>query len=610
MRYISGKQGMRRILFIGMLADAALECLLLTRQMDTEDSDPILLHGRVRDFLQNIQKLFIDQHCINTGMTKRMITEIKKQRMWFDKSSPSYIGSGEGIDPEGLAECLRHMAAWVSLSAKVVTAEFPNFETAQSFRVLASSDAGDSACDLESLDEDFGRLAHVFNLDEAVLKAQFQGIIGIARSIQRETRGSARDAWCSAIARVSGRCAKNYPSDVLAVLLHRYCVWKISSSGVEQNFSVRKLIASKNRVNLSAQRELDELQIRTFAEGNFVSVSDVITKAQNIWKPLFGRTRDSKVRLRGYTLKKAGEGALSVEEVLRKRKAEVLVLPSPNAPMDVSSLAQRAQDQSGDVWSESHQKEADRQKVQRNLRLVESAAQGVVHYEPGSILHAAVGAFRNLATSRRPQRVKEAAKTSALLHDHQVCWLQKAVHNASSSMSQGELVALVPKLHFRLVDEVAAADICIVDSLDSPGKGVLWSMVLRGGSIVQPTNVRSAVIAVAGGSVPRPGPCLSFIAARQIRRTFWLSRGFLRENAAAATRIINVTKGYWRRVNTAREWLQMVAVHPTSPMMYLGFLTSAEKAVVNKKSALTEAEALNFLLRPDRSQCSSGLKSK
>lgn len=47
--------------------------------------------------------------------------------------------------------------------------------------------------------------------------------------------------------------------------------------------------------------------------------------------------------------------------------------------------------------------------------------------------------------------------------------------------------------------------------------------------------------------------------------------------------IIAVTAGYWTRVGTAVEWLNLVQAHPRSQMTYLGFLTSAEKAAVNKK---------------------------
>ena len=602
LRFISGQRGMRHLLLIGMLADASLECLLLTRQMDAEDTDPAMLQGRVREFLNTIQKLFIEQHCVNTGMTKRMISEIKKQHMWFDHKVPTYIGRSEGIDPEGLAECLKRMAAWVSLSARVINAEFPSFEAAQAFRVLSWSASGDSVGDLDSLHEDFERLAHTFQLDEAVLKAEYQGLIGLARAIQRETRGSTRDAWCSAIKKVQGRLAKSYPCKVLSALLHRYMVWSISSSGVEQNFSVRKLIATPRRKRLSEQRELDELQVRTFVEGNPVSVGDVLLKAQSIWKPVFGGARLSKLRLRGYTkAKPAGETAMSMGEALRKRQAEVSALPSP-APMDASALARRAQADSGDVWGASHQKEARRQQTQRNLRLVESAAQGVVRFAPESNLHAAVIALRSAADSRRDHRDREAAKTASLLRDHHVTWLHKAVHNGSS-MSLQEIAGYVPKLHFRLVDDVANADICIVETMDSPGSAVLWGMLLKGGSIVQATYLRN----LAGGGAPRPGPCLSFLAARQTRRTFWLSRGFLREKQEAANIIIAVTAGYWTSVGTAVEWLSLVQAHPRSQMTYLGFLTSAEKAAVNKKSGLVEAEALKFLLRADRSQCSSGL---
>lgn len=565
----------------------------------------MLLHGRVRDFLHNIQKLFVDQHCVNTGMTKRMLGEAQKQRMWFDGQSPSYIGKAEGISVEGLALCLRHMSAWVSLCAGVIAAEFPNFETAQAFRVLALSDDGDSTCELDSLDADVARLAQTFQLDEVKLKAQFQTIVGIAKSIRRESRCSIRDAWCDAIRKVNRRASvrRNYESDVLAALLHRYCVWKISSSGVEQNFSVRKLVIGQNRHSLSALRELDELQLRTFHDDGTAAVEMLLMKAQQIWKPLFGACRKSTFRMRGCKRNNtSGDAAMSIAEVLRKRRAEVQALPTPSNPMSASVLAERAKAQSGEVWQDSHKKEERRQKVQRNLRFIESAAQGHMPVEQGSELHAAVGALGDIAQKRRAQRAREAATVSEKLVDHALSFQQQRVYNASSMLAQ-ELGAQMQKLHFRLVDEPADANICIVEDIDTVAKEVTWAMVLRGGSVVQPRYLRT--ISAGGGSAP--GPCITFAAARCIKRRYWLSNGFKREHPVISTIITKCTLGHWGLLGSSREWLQRVADRPRQQMANLGFLTAAESAAVSQKSGLTEEDALKFIMHLAHSKCSQGL---
>ena len=48
-----------------MLADAADECLLFTRQLDDEDTDSAKLNDEVAEYLDRLQCLFTDGQCVS-----------------------------------------------------------------------------------------------------------------------------------------------------------------------------------------------------------------------------------------------------------------------------------------------------------------------------------------------------------------------------------------------------------------------------------------------------------------------------------------------------------------------------------------------------------------
>ena len=83
------------------------------------------------------------------------------------------------------------------------------------------------------------------------------------------------------------RSRVNYPVDNLLPLLEAYGAFSCSSSGVEQNFSVRQWLVPKQR-GVSNQHELDHLQI-VLAD---VSDEQVVFKAASvIWAQLYGKPR-------------------------------------------------------------------------------------------------------------------------------------------------------------------------------------------------------------------------------------------------------------------------------------------------------------------------------
>ena len=214
------------------------------------------------------------------------------------------------------------MAGWASLAASVIKTEFPQFETAQSFRVFTlNSDS--RAADLDAIDVDFRRLAKTFGLDADVLNTEFASLCGIAQHMfQSEGCANFRDAWCRAISRVTSHCKlrERYPAQTVGELLRYYCVWIVSTSGVERNFSVCKWLRGINaRAQMNPQRELDELQLMTFEDD--AQQASVIEIAQGLWLQLYGISRRARgMRLRGFSRKP--ESAKSGARVMPGRHAQ------------------------------------------------------------------------------------------------------------------------------------------------------------------------------------------------------------------------------------------------------------------------------------------------
>ena len=135
--FCSGRRGLGRLLLAGMLADAADECLLLTRFFDTERSDISLMHAEIGSFLQRVDSLFVKGQCVDCGFTHLMLQQLKRPYVWFSSKLPETIGSGSGVPADVLRNCLQEMAAWSGICVKVIQTEFPSFDLMGSFRIFA-----------------------------------------------------------------------------------------------------------------------------------------------------------------------------------------------------------------------------------------------------------------------------------------------------------------------------------------------------------------------------------------------------------------------------------------------------------------------------------------
>ena len=292
--FISGPEGASRMVLAGMLADAMDEAMQLTRAFDREATDTALLHSHLQRFLKNTATLFIAERCVETGFTSLMRQHAKTQSIWIDKNHPRTIGVHGGLSAAVLAQNLKHMAAWTGLASKVIAAEFPSFDLMCCFRILALSGMGSGDASREHLckeradmrTEDLARLCRALQIDVDCCRHEFTMLVGVAEAQKEMHRCTNLEAWQHAV-QVTRRSRARYSLDGLGPLLEAYAAWVCSSSGVEQNFSVRDWLSSKRRP-VAEQRELDELQIHV---EDIPDEENLFQEASDIWARLYGKPR-------------------------------------------------------------------------------------------------------------------------------------------------------------------------------------------------------------------------------------------------------------------------------------------------------------------------------
>ena len=141
---------------------------------------------------------------------------------------------------------------------------------------------------MRGLLQDIRRLSKALRLDADLCMKEFSMMVGIAEEQKQTNRCSNMEAWQLAV-EATKRSRARYTITALGPLLEAYCAWICSTSGVEQNFSVREWLVPKRR-NLNEQTELDELQICTAdcADEDFL-----FEEAAGVWVRLYGKPRQT-----------------------------------------------------------------------------------------------------------------------------------------------------------------------------------------------------------------------------------------------------------------------------------------------------------------------------
>ena len=142
-----------RAIQLGMLADAGMEALHLTRLCDKEDWATEDAGFWVSSTLSMIQMLFVDGDVVTTvGHTKWIIDVLKSSPLtFFVDGAPRQLGGAQSANVEIVKRCLGRMSSWVRMATTVLESEFPNFRVLSAmsiFSVTPGNERGQGAEDV------------------------------------------------------------------------------------------------------------------------------------------------------------------------------------------------------------------------------------------------------------------------------------------------------------------------------------------------------------------------------------------------------------------------------------------------------------------------------
>ena len=107
-----------------------------------------------------------------------MLRILQTPVVWHVGAAPRSLGNAAGVNSDIKDRCLGRMQAWVALARAAVSAEFPNFELAQSFRIFDLS-----ATRMPQMPaDDLSRVARVVGVEAAALAAQWEDVASRPRA--------------------------------------------------------------------------------------------------------------------------------------------------------------------------------------------------------------------------------------------------------------------------------------------------------------------------------------------------------------------------------------------------------------------------------------------
>ncbi|CAE7359310.1 unnamed protein product [Symbiodinium microadriaticum] len=610
--FISGPEGASRMVLAGMLADAMDEAMQLTRAFDREATDTALLHSHLQRFLKNTATLFIAERCVETGFTSLMRQHAKTQSIWIDKNHPRTIGVHGGLSAAVLAQNLKHMAAWTGLASKVIAAEFPSFDLMCCFRILALSGMGSGDASREHLckeradmhTEDLARLCRALQIDVDCCRHEFTMLVGVAEAQKEMHRCTNLEAWQHAV-QVTRRSRARYSLDGLGPLLEAYAAWVCSSSGVEQNFSVRDWLSSKRRP-VAEQRELDELQIHV---EDIPDEENLFQEASDIWARLYGKPRATGHRLRGYfkTSKMlAADAPVALKTWIQERRSQVeefIAAENLTGDVHVETVAGAAQRQAAEKWTARHDAEAHRQETVSFEKQVDAAHRGhLLDHELTPDLQWHADHLEEEENRRRCQREQEAHRFERRMARPVFCLFGKTVCLRFQAPDPSMDRVLV-QYNMRRATPTEVVDLFVVPDIACVGQAVQLLAYMYGSMIGTVEFLQS------GGSA---GAVAGYLPAISMQKHIYISDAFAAAYPALDAllrQVLDMPTCSWKAIDTLAAWLRL-QIHRKEASKYLALVTKAEKesegALNEHKYFLTLEGFLQHIQRLDHDRTALG----
>ena len=527
------------VILLGMMADAADECMILTRFLDKDTFDVGAMRVELEQFNNRVNDLFLHKTCLKSGYTQVALDFLKHPRvLQVPGQALRTLGSKSGVDEQNVLLALARMVNWVTLTQRISSTEFPENDALSALDVFFLTAAAKPRRMTDKDRQALNTVAKVFHLDAVDLVAQFEDHLPVAdHEKRRDPTLNSTQAWATAIKRTqkTDRSRKKYPVEALRRALSIHAIGTGSTSGIERNFGAAKRNIGDhwNGTALAEQRRM--VVALAYASIPESERPALITGARLIWAECFGVPRTSPIN-RLHSRRKNQEKSHAAFLRRRRTAGKTTKVVAPADPR----LAELAES----LWTEKHDKEVARQQKVQETRARQAALEGLV-VDDTEELQALIADERD-AQRRRQKKLDadhkriENIRNSPVLVDlnGKTVWVDSAV----ATVMRESNIQWWARMSLRVVDRRELAHILVVSDAAAPG-----------GRNQVVAHLRGCLVTTPDYFLAPPSPVLQWKAALAQPRIVFFSDMV---NAAhkSMVEVIIATAGAWTGLVQASRW--------------------------------------------------------
>ena len=498
------------VILLGMMADAADECMILTRFLDKDTFDVGAMRVELARFLNRIDNLFTHKSCLKCGYTQVAVDFLKQSRvLQIPGQVLRTLGSKSGAAERDVLWALARMVNWVKVTRQISLTEFPENDALSALDVFFITAAANTPRRMTEEDRKaLHTVASVFKLDAAKLAAQFEEHLPIAEhEKRRDPTLTSTGAWAAAMERTqkSSKTRQKYPVDALRHALSIHAIGNGSTSCIERNFgSAKRNIGDQwNGTACAEQRRM--VVVLAHASIPPPARPARVNAARLIWAECFGVPRASPVhRLsRGRREKPKSHAAW----LRRRRAASHNTDHNPAPDPHLAALAET-------LWSDQHEKEVKRQQTVREGRARQAAVEGLV-----------VDMTEDLQEQVATERAAQVRRQKALNVQHQRI---AAIRNLPAPADiNGKTVWVDPVVEAVMKDSNSAwwapKSLRVVDRRELAHILVVSDAAVPGGRNQVVAHMRGCLVTTPAYFLAPPAPALQWKAALLVSRLVFFS---------------------------------------------------------------------------------------
>ena len=573
-----------------MLADAADECLLFTRQLDDEDTDSAKLNDEVAEYLDRLQCLFTDGQCVSLpGYTSFMLTNLERSTRAVRVGNGTIItlGCPHGVPRSIINQCLARMGSFTVVAKEVLEAEFPSYDLNRAFCIFNLASSGGGLTPHSSMPEEvssnFRRLAQAFNVDVFELVGQYNDHLPMARRVKMLTNSSNQDAWSAALHKTQRHSKSSHPAGALFPVLQRYLCYTVSTAKVEQSFSKLKRVMGEQCLGGSATFEARLAKVVLDRTGTSKDNSR-IQRARELWAEHWSTCRRpySERLDKGVARPHRRHGE---RQWVRVRRDVVGRVAARRRRADTEDGLTSAVDAGG--LTPAHCKVIEKQRQKGAKRKASALLEGTLLPEEQE------DALEDAATEKVNMCKRAKQRLAATVKQHGLCSAPVSIdvlRGLPVFLEAGgltpALTATLTRLACNIVPDRTMAKVIIVKDLSDLGVRTKWCTALGG-------NYVTTACALELGR----GPILLYHEGRHgVRRSIWLSPSF-KERHPKVVGILQSLAFSTEAVEHGSQWTLQVSEQPrTKGALVLMRKDEDEKTVAPKGNRCYDVEGFFGLI--------------